>query len=727
MSASAEADTFGPISLASAGTLNGGLFQQAEYAHDAAISGDGRYVAFDGSVDGLTGVWRRDVATGVIEQVAGGDAELPSISEDGREISFTSTESLVAQDEARGPNVWVRNMEPAAGEPEYVLASAQNESSKGLAYEYGANPSQEEAKFGAVAVGRSAISANGGEVAFVTTAVSNLAGPQTPALQVAVRYLATDRTVLVSRCFMCADSSEPVSVEENGNHYGAVFPGSANSLGFTAPPINGKWSLDPPPGASISADGSAVAWMGEDIGKQARMLPDEHPPALYTEPLWRRIEPGSETLTERVTGGSDPGNPACAASGETVLPTAAQQSASDPCQGPFEVEEQGAGSGAVGIWPEGEGNFVPRLSGDGYTVAFLSRALPISLGLGFGSSREGPSDLYLADMHAGLTREEALTPLTEIAGEGVAAGDPITDFDISADGNDVAFTTRRTLFRLGSPAYVSPPAAEAGESELFDVDLADDTLTRVSHGYNGEPSEQLHRTKLECPEDVYCAEATVGAQSPSSSSDGNLLAFSSTASNLVLGDGNAPPAGPLDGSDAFLLGREVFVPTPTPQYISPAPQTPLAPLWQLGSTALSRADGSVLLYVALPGAGTLRAGAQASVVVKSAGRSSSKSKRAGHAHKAVAAQTLAMRTVATAQKSDRSDEGELVVLVLKLAKPYSALASRSGGLSTSVSLVFTAAGHHTLHGSLRVDFRRTIAPRRVAAKRPHASKARRKR
>ena len=42
------------------------------------------YVAFDGSVGGVTGVWRRDLATDAIEQVAGGDAELPSISEDGQ-------------------------------------------------------------------------------------------------------------------------------------------------------------------------------------------------------------------------------------------------------------------------------------------------------------------------------------------------------------------------------------------------------------------------------------------------------------------------------------------------------------------------------------------------------------------------------------------------------------------------------------------------------------------
>ena len=183
-------------------------------------------------------------------------------------------------------------MDPGPGEPEYVLASALNESTKGLTYEYGASPASEEKQYGSAAVGRSAISANGNEVAFVTTAVSNLVAPHTPALQVAVRYLDEDRTVLVSRCFECTNTDEPVSVQEGEKTYGALYPGSASKFGFRPPPANGEWEDDPPPGASISADGSTVAWMGEDIGRQAPMLPDETPVALYTEPLWRRIADG---------------------------------------------------------------------------------------------------------------------------------------------------------------------------------------------------------------------------------------------------------------------------------------------------------------------------------------------------------------------------------------------------------------------------------------------------
>ncbi len=755
--APAGADIFGPISLVSAGTLDGSMLQQAEYAHDAATSGNGQYVAFDGSVAGITGVWRRDLATGAIEPVAGGDAELPSISESGRYISFTTTDKLVPEDETRGPNVWVRDMEPGQGKPEYILASAVNGSSKGLTYGY-TNPALDEHKFGSVAVGRSAISADGQEVAFVTTAVSDLLAypqlekaeeekaevpkPHTPALQVAVRYLQTRETVLVSGEYDPASgetTAQPVSEEKGGSTFGAVYPGSSNSLEFRAPSADGNWASDPPPGASISADGSTVAWMGEDIGRQARMLPAESPSPTYTEPLWRRIARGSQTATERVTGGSDPANPACLASGEASLPPLASQSAADPCQGPFEVELGAESNGSRGIWSEagggGEGDYVPRLSADGYTVAFISSALPITFGHGFGTEPEGePADLYVADMHAGLTRAHALTPLTQIAGENVAADSPITDFDISPDGGQVAFTTRRTDFLLGSPAYVSVPTAEAGESELFDVDLGDDTLTRVTHGYNGEPSEQAHGSKLGCAEDedVYCEPITIGAQSPSFSADGRLIAFSSTASNLVYGDGNAPSGlqreGPADGSDAFLVERQVFSPLPTPQYISPAPpQTPTEPAWQLGASALSSRDGSVLLYVEIPGAGTLRAGARSVVLVKAAARSATRGRAHGASRSRHARKTVATRDVATSSKLIRAEGEELVTLVLKLAKPYATLASQDGGLSAGVSLAFTASGHAPLHESIDVKFLRTIHPARSSGKGHAATRRRRSR
>lgn len=420
----ADADVFGPISLVSEGPLDGGPPQQAEYAHDAAISGNGEYVAFDGSVGGVNGVWRRDLASGTIEQVAGGDAELPSISEDGRYISFTSSEDFVPEDEARGVNVWVRDMDPGPGEPAYILASAVNHSGKDLTYAYGTDPAREELEYGAVAAGRSAISADGQEVAFVTTAVSDLVmssaeedgqeavHAKTPAFQVAVRNIPTAETILVSGEYepLSGETTDrPVVGEVGGGPVGAAYPGQGS---FRPVPANGAWQHGQP-GASISADGSTVAWMGEDISEQAQMLPGESPSPLYTEPLWRRIAPGSQTHTERVTGGSDPGNPLCSASGEVK--------SAPGCEGPFNVLLQPFETAKTpGIWSEagsgdGQGDPVPRLSANGEQVAFISTALPVAIGAGFGTEQAGePADLYVVDMRAGLTRDQAITPLTRI-------------------------------------------------------------------------------------------------------------------------------------------------------------------------------------------------------------------------------------------------------------------------------------------------------------------------
>ncbi len=524
-----------------------------------------------------------------------------------------------------------------------------------------------------------------------------------------------------------------------GEYLGAVYPGSAQELGFRPVPADGNWASDPPVGASISADGSTVAWMGEDVGQQVALLPGERLPSLYTEPLWRRIEPGSQTPTERVTGGSDPGNPACVASGEPSLPPVQEQSASDPCQGPFRVPTVLQGGGSRGIWSEtgggGEADFVPRLSADGRRVAFIASAVPMSLGGGFASEPEGePADLYVVDMSAGLTRVQAITPLTQIGGENVATDSPVTDFEISADGEQVAFTTRRSAFALGSPAFVTAPLGEPGESELFDVDLGNDTLTRVTHGYGGEPSEQAHESVLDCPaaEDPYCTPITIGAQSPSFSASGDLLAFASTASNLVYGDGNGPrrpngkAEGEVDGSDAFVVARERPLVLPTPQIISPPPGPVSSPAWQIGASAFSRADGAVVLYVLVPGAGRLSATASASVPLvgpaggtssRRAARGTSGRRRAARARKRARGARVAVRAVARDAAVATVADGQLLRIVLSPARSYAALAARSQGLYANVALSFSAAGHPALRQSIAVTFKRVTHPAKSARRR----------
>jgi hypothetical protein len=791
----ARADLFGPISLASESEgRSGQRAQQADYAHDPAISGNGEFVAFDGSFGGVRGVWRRDLRTGAVEPVAVGDAadpalsapdaELPSISADGRYVSFTTTARLAAGDVNSAPDVYVRDMDvpvygcdsqapvqgcdaalpgceaqaaaagclaalpgcgaqalpacapPAAGA--FTLVSAVNGSEAGLTYEPARGAEETQVEFeakqqlfdqentlnGAVASGRSALSANGQEVAFVTSAISNLDGAQTPALQVAVRNLEKHTTELVSVAAEPATGLPivdpgtgkpvPVSGVEGAFTYGAVFVPGTPPGRFSAPPT---YSLTRQVGASISADGSTVAWLGQDVAEQVKMLPGEALLPVYSEPLWRRIADGPQAPTLAVTGDSEPLSPACIASGESA--PAQPPSLTDPCRGPFRTEPP-----SIGISTQVEVQSVPQLSADGQRVAFLASAPLVAQGGDFGQGiGERHSDLYVADMQEGLTLDEALLPLTELASADV--NDPATtaniiDFGLSPNGTQVAFTTQRTVFPLGSPAYVSAPAATPGMAELFEVDLTDDTLTRVTQGFEGGPSEHPHQASTPGVDPYGEAD---GALSPSFSEDGKILAFSSTASNLVYGDGNTPPSTgstTFDGSDAFVVEREIFEEAPAQQYVSPPPPNPLVePAWRLGLSGASRRDGSVVLDVDVPASGMLSAGAVAPVLVRVTHARDARRR----ARRSRSARVALTRTVAA--RDARTDGAGMAQLVLVLGSRYRALAGETGGLSASVTVTFKAAGHPLLRQSIPVTFSRTatVARRSKRAARPSHARA----
>lgn len=748
----ASSDVFGPIALVSAGA-----HEQAGFAHDVAISANGRYVVFDGVFEGKHGVWRRDLASNQVVEVAGdrfaaegalraGDAALPSISENGQYVSFTTTAKLAPHaEQVESANVYVRNMdipeqqqeEPScereekdeASLPDYgqscpfTLVSAANGKSEALTYA----GLEGSIKYGAVASGRTAISADGRQVAFVTTAISNLLDPahtSTPAMQVAVRNTATRTTQLVSVRDEPTSGTPAVDPETGGpeavrgaeGYTGAVY----SDAGSAPPEFKGpqQYTLTPPLGASISADGSTVAWLGVNIAEQAQVLPGEaHLSAQYNEPLWRRIADGPAAHTRRITGGSDPESPACAAGGEQVLP----EERSNPCQGPFYV---GAGteSSSSGTWKGGEHeNFLPQLSADGYTVAFLAQAPTLTREEGFARGLHN-ADLYVANMHSGLTRTQAMQPLTELASgddADLATTGSVVDFGIAPDGTQVAFSTQRTQFPLGVPAYVSAPLAEPGMSELFDVDLANSTLTRVTQSFEGGAGEHAHQ---EAPSGTDPYGLGDGALSPSFSGTGNLLAFASTAANIVYGDGNTPALvngkleqSEFDGSDAFLVGRIPFVATPTETYVSGAPAVAgVGPQWQLGVTAASLSDGKVRLYVSVPGAGKLLAGAESVVRLVRRVRGHAAPRKGRRATRSFA---LAMRRVADMAKVVPATD-VLVQLTLALSPAYRSLASTRTGLPTSITVTFIAPGQRTLKKTIAVSFKRKPA---VAKKRRGSS------
>lgn len=553
--AAPAAAELGPVRLVSKSAS-----EQAALAVTPALSADGHYLAFRGTIGGLSGIFREELGSGAIVPVVAGsadpagpgaDATAPSISADGRYVSFTTRAQLDAGDdpEATSNDVYVADL--ATDPPSYRLASAADGSAASLGGTSVASP-------------RVALSADGGEVAFVNRG------------QVYLRDLAAMRTTLVSV------ARDPLT--------GAIEPGVPVPGGAVLE-LNGMAQAT---GAALSADGSTVAWIGTHLPAQVPLLGDERAkieaedasPVPYDEPLWRRIGDGPLAATRRVVGGGDPLAPGCPADGTLADPA---------CRGPFpEIAAKGeAGNLAMGwIGTQGPIDPVPQLSADGRLVALL------------GNPTEA-DNVFLVDMAPGLSRVQALRQLTRQVAvrpsdEGavvnrepyVPLNGNVWDLAISADGRRLAFATARQRFPLAPPNLVTPAPTQLGLVEAYLLDLETESLHRVTHG-DGGPDEASLGPGAGANGD--------GASAPSLDAGGDLLAFASTAANLVAGDGN-------DASDVFLVSDSQGGAREAPVGISPPPPGPRAKARRrLALSAFSLPDGDVKLVAVVPAAGRLRA------------------------------------------------------------------------------------------------------------------------
>jgi Tol biopolymer transport system component len=567
---SAEA-AFGPIQLISRNSL-----EQAGVAREPAISADGRYVAFCAELGSKEGVFREQLETGQVEPVAVAPigfapcrseapldpfASAPSISADGRYVSFDTGAALAAEDTDEVGDVYVADM--AVSPPTYRLASA-------------VSGGEEPLPGGSLAAGRSAISADGDRVAFVNEG------------NVYVHDFATEETILVSA------RRDPLT----GTMESEV-------------PVEGGGAYEPA-GAAISADGSTVAWVGEHLPEQVPLLADEEAAITsieakpesgiskgdqYHEPLWRRVPFGGpqETPTRRVVGGGDPTAPGCPSTG-TLEEVA--------CQGPYpdsaanHEEEQINGPNGYG-W----GLKLPSLDADGDIVALAG-------------DPDAQYDLFVVDMAEGMDRREAVHQVTQwtnpVAQNHAIGGEPIsevikggsahqylpfvgeiTDCAISADGTRVAFTSTRQHFSTVPFALITAmPAAVSQLPELYEVNLEGDTIERATPG----PGQDVSEAVASSPE---------GASGPSFAGD-RVIAFASGADNLVAGDAD-------EASDVFTIESPPPVPVGQSK-VSPRPaQTAIPPGWRMTANAYSRPDGEVRVVARVPAAGTLRAAARAQV------------------------------------------------------------------------------------------------------------------
>jgi len=546
MMASPAAAELGPIRL-----ISKTIAEQATEASAPAVSADGRYVAFRGTIEeGRTGVFRADLQNGEIARVATGAPNqadtgslpsAPSISADGRYVSFTTKLPLdpVADTEPNSSDVYVADM--SSSPPTYELASALDGSAQAI-------------PGGSEAASRVALSADGRKLAFVSGG------------QVYLRDLATHSTTLVSV------ARDPLS--------GEMEPGVPVTGGAVFPLFSG---------ASLSADGTTVAWVGTHLPGQVPLSAEEkqaievaegqsQPPIGYDEPLWRRIADGPLAPTRRIVGGAFSG-------------LANRNPTPNSANGWLGVASLGLAQGIDGL---------PQLSADGRAVAVI------------GNPTEA-SNVFLVEMSPGLGAAQTVRQLTAQVpvrpiNEGgvinqfgtVAVNGWIFDLSISANGEQIAFATARQQFPLAPPNLVGTPPSQLGLVELYLIDLEDEALLRVTHGLGG-PSEPSLDGELE-------GRNGFGASAPSLSSDGSVIAFASRAANLVAGDGN-------NADDVFAVSDDSAPRGGGTSISQPAKQRTPKPRRRLVLTAFSLPNGKVELLAVAPSRGLLRAQAATSLAV----------------------------------------------------------------------------------------------------------------
>jgi len=613
---------------------------------DAVTSANGQYVVFqtratnffenDRGVEGPHGVeldaeppgtlreggiFRYDRATGEIQLVADGSeihtegpeegklifrgAQNPSVSADGRYVAFSTAQQLVPQDNNENIDVYVRDMDvpltvARQDSGAYTLVSAKDGGDEPATYAP-RDPPLKGDEPGAEVWPNTAISANGRYVVFRTTEpmsdFPDQATVETPKEQLFVRDLQAQTTTLLSR-----DS-------ENGDPAGgAIGP------------------------ATISADGSTVAWVATNAPEQTVFLSSEEPSKTTAYYLWRRWrEPNAKT--RRVTGIADPEDPECPPEGGVE---AANHTASGPCYGPLTYPE-GQLAPIVGT--------APGLSEDGYTVAFLAAAAlrPDVL-------KATGLDAFVTSMAPGVTRKAGTRELTLGVPSGAQGStQPIESIAISPDGSTIAFTTPRDSFVLPEPVPIGSFRPFPTGSDLYIIHLREDTLERAVLNYEGG--------------DV---EGSISVN-PTLTQDGSTVAFTSSASDLIPGDAN-------QASDAFTATLEV----PTGTAALPAGFNSVQGGFsltgtgspELGLSVKRAANGALLLLVETPGAGKLTARAEGTITTRR-GKKTRKKK------------------VMLARVSGATHAEGTVTLVLRMAAKYVKDLENAGKLKALIAVAFT--------------------------------------
>jgi hypothetical protein len=273
-------------------------------------------------------------------------------------------------------------------------------------------------------------------------------------------------------------------------------------------------------------------------------------------------------------------------------------------------------------------------------------------------------DLFLTHMNPGLTRKQSTTELTrDGATPDVRTSPPIQGVAMSADGRYLVIATNRVNFILPTLAPIATLRSQPDDTELYEIDLQQLTLDRVSTSLSGGDTD-----------------GDAGAR-PTVNADGSLVAFTSGASNLFFGDANRLP-------DAFVATRAVQrasnAPPPGANTQPPGFDLSTPPAKHVTAKATSRTDGSVRLAITTPGSGTL----SVAVTMRSHGHS-----------------------VGVAKVAPKPVRKGTTTVTLRLSTAYARLL-KNGSVHASARITYQPGAGLALHRTVTITFKRKVAKRK---------------
>jgi WD40-like Beta Propeller Repeat len=521
-----------------------------------SVSADGRYVLINSSASNFPrgdlppeenfpspSLYRKDLQTGKLELVArptrqrgaqnsfcgspGGAADL---SADGRYVAFVTQEQLDPRDTNWIDDAYVRDMTKTIGatpaevdkdqEGAWEIVSALDESNAPAEGEtpasYAAplpatcplatsNASKQAAILGLGTSGSEVISADGRRVIFWMLRNSNLPNrPNTSAgrFNLFWRDLDDDVTRLVTR--------------------------QATADGTPVTPDTPVTTTRAPGTASISGDGTKVAWVAGAAPAQTEMVAQEYGTldATRSHTFWRDMTPGQNAPTRRPASLVDYDDPAC---DDDALAALTREAVTDysrhgPCLGGIahsNVEQADAGD--------------LTMSHDGLTLAWTMTAVPRPGPDGVGGTEAFREDVWVTSMASDASRKGGTRIVTRVpqnSGGPAGTTEAATAVSLSADGRRLAFRSERTDFSsLIAPAPIGPMPTLTSVNNVFRVSLAADRtpglleLVTWGTGACGDTSEM---------------NVDGSGSRLRYSADGSVIAFDSDATNLVVGAGEGP-------------------------------------------------------------------------------------------------------------------------------------------------------------------------------------------